>query len=170
VAGGAADRRRPIPAGALKAQILRELDRLEVVRDQLKSVEAERDALLNPASDEASSPAAMLVRLKGIGPETAAVLWLEGLLRRFNTRRQLAGRRDLTLANERGIGPALGPVPDRKRCLLRHAGEPRFERRYPFAEPCVSCLRGAPNQWRHRERATVCQKAITGWLRPFADW
>jgi len=63
----------------LKAQIIRELDRLEVLLEQLKTVEAERDALLKPASDEAASPAAMLARLKGIGPETAAVLWSEGL-------------------------------------------------------------------------------------------
>ena len=74
----------------LKAQIIHELDRLEVVLKQLKAVEAERDALLKPASDAMPSPAAMLVRLKGIGPETAAVLWSEGLFRRFDNRRQLA--------------------------------------------------------------------------------
>jgi len=56
----------------------------------LKAVEAERNALLKPATDEAASPAAMLVRLKGIGPETAAVLWSEGLFRPFDNRRQVA--------------------------------------------------------------------------------
>jgi len=56
----------------------------------LKTVEAERDALLKPATDEAASPAAMLARLKGIGPETAAVLWSEGLFRQFDNRRQVA--------------------------------------------------------------------------------
>ena len=56
----------------------------------MKIVEAERDALLKPATDEAASPAAMLARLKGIGPETAAVLWSEGLFRRFDNRRQVA--------------------------------------------------------------------------------
>jgi transposase len=30
------------------------------------------------------------VQLKGIGPETAAVLWSEGLFRRFDNRRQVA--------------------------------------------------------------------------------
>jgi transposase len=55
----------------LKAQIVRELDRLELVLEQLKTVAAERDTLLEPANNEASSPAVMLVRLKGIGPETA---------------------------------------------------------------------------------------------------
>ena len=62
---------RPLPV-RLKAQIIRELDRLEVLLEQLKTVEAERDALLKPASGEAASPAAMLARLKGIGSETAA--------------------------------------------------------------------------------------------------
>ena len=80
---------RPLPV-RLKAQIIREPDRLEVVLEQLKTVEAERDALLKPASDEAASPAAMLARLKGIGPETAAVLWSEGLFRQFDNRRQVA--------------------------------------------------------------------------------
>jgi transposase len=80
---------RPLPVH-LKAQIIRELDRLEVVLAQLKTVEAERDALLKPATDEAASPPAMLARLKGIGPQSAAVLWSEGLFRRFDNRRQVA--------------------------------------------------------------------------------
>src|SRR5262249_56495382 len=61
-----------------------------ILLEQLKTVEAERDALLKPASDEAASPAAMLARLKGVGPETAAVLWSEGLFRQFDNRRQVA--------------------------------------------------------------------------------
>src|SRR3954469_14608077 len=76
---------RPLPVH-LKAQIIRELDRLELVLTQLKTVAAERDALLKPATDEAASSPAMLVQLKGIGPETAAVLWSEGLFRRFDKR------------------------------------------------------------------------------------
>ena len=44
---------RPLPVH-LKAQIIRELDRLEVLLEQLKTVEAERDALLKPATDEAA--------------------------------------------------------------------------------------------------------------------
>jgi transposase len=80
---------RPLPAH-LKAQIVRELDRLEVLLAQLKTVEAERDALLEPATAEVASPAAMLARLKGIGPESAAMLWSEGLYRHFDNRRQVA--------------------------------------------------------------------------------
>jgi len=73
---------RPLPVH-LKAQIIRELDRLEVVLAQLKTVATERDALLKPAPDEATSPPAMLVQLKGIGPETAAVLSIPNCLLRF---------------------------------------------------------------------------------------
>lgn len=97
---------RPLPA-QLKAQISRELERLELVMEQIKACEQARDALLtsvqsrpcaeisNPVeAGEASSPApsvpAMLLELKGIGPETAAVLWLEGLSRQFDNRRQVA--------------------------------------------------------------------------------
>ena len=58
---------RPLPVH-LKAQIIRELDRLEVVLEQLKTVEAERDALLKPATDEAASPAAMLAAVEGHRP------------------------------------------------------------------------------------------------------
>jgi transposase len=73
----------------LKRQIGRELDRLELLIDQIKAVEAERDAML--AAEQAVSPApAMLLALKGIGPEFTAVLWSEGLSRRYDNRRQLA--------------------------------------------------------------------------------
>ena len=97
----------------LKAQITRELDRLEVLLEQLKAVEAERDALLKPAT-EAASPAAMLTRLKGIGPQTAAVLWSEGLFRQFDNRRQVAAYAGLaptpwqsgTIDHEQGVSKA----------------------------------------------------------------
>jgi transposase len=79
---------RPLPAH-LKMQIGRELDRLELLLEQIKAVEAERDAML--AAAEAVSPApAMLLNLKGIGPEFAAVLWSEGLSRHYDNRRQVA--------------------------------------------------------------------------------
>ncbi|MER9600564.1 IS110 family transposase, partial [Mesorhizobium sp. M0244] len=79
---------RPLPAH-LKAQIGRELDRLELLLEQIKAVEAERDAML--AAAQAVSPApAMLLNLKGIGPEFAIVLWSEGLSRHFDNRRQVA--------------------------------------------------------------------------------
>jgi transposase len=74
----------------LKAQVSRELDRLELLLTQLQAVEGERDALLEPANEGAPAPAAALAGLRGIGSECAAVLWLEGLYRPFDNRRQLA--------------------------------------------------------------------------------
>jgi transposase len=74
----------------LQAEIGREIDRLELLTRQLKQVEAERDALVAPAPHTADNPAALLMRLKGIGAETASLLWLEGLFRTFANRRQLA--------------------------------------------------------------------------------
>jgi len=82
---------RPLPE-CLKAQISRELDRLELVIEQVKAVEAERDALLAQAqaSPGVPAPAAQLLTLRGIGPEAAATLWSEGLFRTFNNRKQVA--------------------------------------------------------------------------------
>ena len=82
---------RPLPPH-LKAQISRELDRLEMLIEQIKAVETERDTLLDPGakSEGAPAPQAMLLAIKGVGPEFAAVLWSEGLFRHFDNRRQVA--------------------------------------------------------------------------------
>lgn len=77
---------RPLPP-ALKAQISRELDRIELLIKQIKDVEEARDAMLVAA--DVPTPA-LLLSLKGIGPEFAAVLWSEGLSRKFDNRRQVA--------------------------------------------------------------------------------
>jgi transposase len=75
----------------LKGQVSRELDRLELLLEQVKAVEAERDSLLTTAPGAAIPPsAAMLLVVKGIGPEFAALLWSEGLFRHFDNRRQVA--------------------------------------------------------------------------------
>jgi transposase len=79
---------RPIPPN-LKAQILRELDRLELILKQIEEVEANRDDLIDQATI-GSAPVGRLLQLKGIGPEFAGILWSEGLYRRFDNRRQLA--------------------------------------------------------------------------------
>ena len=80
---------RPLP-DHLKAQVCRELDRLELLLEQIKAVEAERDVLLAAQQVAAPAPAAMLLDIKGIGPEFAAILWSEGLFRHFDNRRQVA--------------------------------------------------------------------------------
>lgn len=76
----------PLPP-MLKAEIRRELDRIELVTTQLASIERGRDALVRL---EHENPAALLIKLKGIGPEFASLLWLEALFRGFSNRRQVA--------------------------------------------------------------------------------
>jgi transposase len=80
---------RPLPP-YLKAQIGHELDRLELLLEQLKTVEAERNALLEPANDVAPVAVKALAGLRGIGPELTAMLWSECLFRSFRNRRQIA--------------------------------------------------------------------------------
>src|ERR1019366_6957401 len=69
----------------LKAQISRDLARLELLLEQIKAMEAERDALFAAAKATmpASGPVAMLLEIKGIGPEFAAILWMEAFFRSF---------------------------------------------------------------------------------------
>ena len=75
----------------LKTQVSRELDRLELLLEQIKAVEAERDTLLAAQQVAAPAPAGKtLLDIKSIGPEFAAILWTEGLFRHFDNRRQLA--------------------------------------------------------------------------------
>jgi len=107
---------RPLPEH-LKKQISRELDRLELLLLQIKDVEAERDALLAARDDNAPAPAAMLMSLKGIGPEFAGILWLEGLFRSFDNRRQVAAYAGLaptpwrsgSVDREQGVSKAGNP-------------------------------------------------------------
>jgi transposase len=73
-----------------KAQICRELDRLELLLEQIKAVEADRDALLAKEKADTTGRTAMLLAIKGIGPQFAALLHGEGLFRHFDNRRQVA--------------------------------------------------------------------------------
>jgi transposase len=106
---------RPLPIH-VKLQIGRELDRLELLIEQIKAVEAARDTML--AAEQLASPApAMLLGLKGIGPEFAAVLWSEGLYRHFDNRRQLAAYAGLapspwqsgSVSHDQGVSKAGNP-------------------------------------------------------------
>jgi transposase len=104
---------RPLPMH-LKSQIGRELDRLELLLEQIKVVEAERDALL--AAQDVVAPA-MLLGVKGIGSEFAAILWSEGLFRHFANRRQVASYAGLaptpwqsgSVDREQGVSKAGNP-------------------------------------------------------------
>ena len=74
----------------LKEEIRRELDRIALVTTQLAVVERARDALIRMDAEERNNPAALLLKLKGLGPEFASLLWLELLFRSFGNRRQVA--------------------------------------------------------------------------------
>ena len=101
----------------LKTQISRELDRVELLLDQIKQVETERDALLTVQPAAMPAPAAMLLDIKGVGPEFAAVLWSEGLFRHFDNRRQVAAYAGLaptpwqsgSVDREQGVSKAGNP-------------------------------------------------------------
>jgi transposase len=113
---------RPLPPH-LRAQVSRELDRLELLLEQIKAVEVERDAFIlarkpeGMNADAARSPPAMLTKLNGIGPEIAAVLWSEGLYRSFANRKQVAAYAGLaptpwqsgSVAREQGVSKAGNP-------------------------------------------------------------
>jgi transposase len=83
----------------LKASIARMLQRLALLKDQIKAVEAERDQLLQrpqtdatavvAAADDEIAMAQRLLRLRGIGAEFATVLPAECLYKRFDNRRQI---------------------------------------------------------------------------------
>ncbi len=104
---------RPLPA-VLKAELLREIDRIELLLRQVATVERERDAAAEPVSGTEQSPVALLVRLKAVGPQIGAVLYHEGLYRTFTNRREVAAYAGLvptpwrsgTIDREQGISKA----------------------------------------------------------------
>lgn len=100
----------------LKAQIGRELDRLELLIEQIKAVEGDRDEMLASIQGAMQAPA-MLLGLKGIGEEFATILWLECLYRQFDNRRQVAAYAGLaptpwqsgSIDREQGVSKAGNP-------------------------------------------------------------
>jgi transposase len=117
---------RPLPP-RLKTEIVRMLERLEVLLRQIKQVEAERDALLAEARQtDPNSPMALLVTLGGIGPEIGSMLGLECFCRAFANRRQIGSFvglaptpwRSGAIQHEQGIGKAGRP---RLRALMIEA-------------------------------------------------
>ena len=104
-------------ASRLHTEIVRMLDRLDLLMRQIKQVEAERDALLAKEAQDATSPIALLLQLRGIGPEFAVSLGLECFWRTFGNRRQIGAFfglaptpwRSGSLQREQGIGKAGRP-------------------------------------------------------------
>jgi transposase len=80
---------QPLP-DRLKAELSRELDVIELLLKQIVDVSAESEIAARPDEAANGSQAALLARLKGIGPQIASVLWLEGFYRHFNNRREVA--------------------------------------------------------------------------------
>ena len=105
----------------LKAQIGRELDRLELLLGQIAAVEREQDALLaasKPTGEKAApDPVTMLLALKSLGPNFAAALWSEAFYRQFANRRQVASYAGLAatpwrsggIAREQGVSKSGNP-------------------------------------------------------------
>jgi transposase len=110
---------RELPA-RLKAEIVRELQRLELLLNMIKTIEAERDAI---GSAEKSSTHANakkiqdLVKLKSMGPEISTTLVDEVFYRQFNNRQQLGSYVGLTpshfqsgaMSRDQGISKAGNP-------------------------------------------------------------
>ena len=92
---------RPLPP-RLKAEILRELKRLELAIAMIKAIEAERDAIASAKTETEHTSAKKiqdLVKIKSIGPEFATILVGEVFYRSFDNRKQLGGYVGLTPAH-----------------------------------------------------------------------
>ena len=108
----------PIP-DHLRNEIMRHLQRLELVLEMIRAVEALRDSVVEaePAANESSRKIQHLVRLKAIGPQFATVLVGEVFHKQFANRRQVASYAGLapspfnsgSLVREQGISKAGNP-------------------------------------------------------------
>jgi transposase len=86
----------------LEAEILRELQRLELVVGMIKTIEAERDAIVSAKIETEHRSAKKvqdLAKIKCIGPEFATILVGEVFYRSFENRKQLASYVGLTPAH-----------------------------------------------------------------------
>src|ERR1700757_2403899 len=84
----------------LKTEILRELQRLELVLGMIQTIETERDAIVSAKSKSQQTTTTKkikhLVKLKSIGPEFATVLVGEVFYRTFDNRKQIGSYVGLT--------------------------------------------------------------------------
>ena len=90
---------RKLPS-RLKAEIVRELQRLELVLVMIKTIEAERDAIALSVKSKSKHTNAKkiqeLVKIRSIGPESATTLVGEVFYRSFDNRKQLGNYVGLT--------------------------------------------------------------------------
>lgn len=86
----------------LQREISRELDRLELVVEQIGEIEEERDTAINAAGGPditlqvGALMGSQLIRLRGVGAETATILVREAFYRSFANRKALASYAGLT--------------------------------------------------------------------------
>src|SRR6476646_10713593 len=81
----------------LKAEIVRELQRLELALTMIKTIEAERKAVISAKSPHLNIKKIQdLIKIKSIGPGIATVLVGEVFYRKFNNRQQLGSYVGLT--------------------------------------------------------------------------
>jgi transposase len=85
---------RPLP-DRLRCELEREYARLDLIQQQLRAVEKERDAA-DAQDPTVERKRQMLCRLQGIGPASAAILAREVFTRTFANRRQLGSYLGLT--------------------------------------------------------------------------
>ena len=108
----------PIP-DHLRNELMRHLQRLELVLEMIRTVESQRDSVVEaePAANESCRKIQHLVGLKAIGPQFATVLVGEVLHKQFANRRQVASYAGLapspfnsgSLVREQGISKAGNP-------------------------------------------------------------
>jgi transposase len=84
---------RPLPPCLLQ-EIIRGLDRPELILGQIAATEVARTELAKAVSDRAAIN--LLPQIRGIGPCRANVIWSEVLYRSFENRRQVAAHAGLT--------------------------------------------------------------------------
>ena len=108
----------PLPRH-LQEEMMRHLQRLELVLEMIRAAERQRDAVVEvePAANESGLKIQNLARLKAIGPQFATVLVGEVLHKQFANRRQVASYAGLTpspfnsgsVEREQGISKAGNP-------------------------------------------------------------
>jgi len=92
---------RPLPP-RLKAEILRELQRLELAIEMIKAIEGERNAIASAKAETEHTSAKKiqdLAKIKSVGPQFATTLVGEVFYRSFDNRKQLASYVGLTPAH-----------------------------------------------------------------------
>jgi transposase len=135
----------------LKAQIGRELDRLELLLEQIKAVETERDALLaaQQVAAPAPAPASMLLAIKGVGlppsfgrkvcAGTSTIVAKSPPMRGWRRRR---GRAEQLIANRACLRRATRDCGQRSFSLLGSGCAISRNRRWPFGSKseCIATV------------------------------